>query len=92
MQQPRFPAVWLEKLKAFVFKRQRAYQHVFNGIAGEEVLKDLARFCRANDSTGHQDSHVAARLDGRREVFLRIQQHLRLTQEQVWALYGKPEL
>jgi hypothetical protein len=43
------------------------------------VLADLAKFCRANRSTFHPDPHVAARLDGRREVWLRITQHLNLS-------------
>lgn len=52
------------------------------------VLKDLAKFCRAVESTFHPDPRIAAQLDGRREVFLRIQQHLQLSTEQLWALLG----
>lgn len=52
------------------------------------VLSDLARFCRAHSSTGHADPHIAARLDGRREVWLRIQNHLRLTDDELWQLHG----
>lgn len=34
---------------------------------------------------------MAGRLDGRREVFLRIQQHLQLSDDDLWSLYdGRP--
>jgi len=54
----------------------------------QTVLVDLQRFCRANTSTAHPDPYMAARLDGRREVWLRLQQHLRLDDETLWKLYG----
>ena len=51
----------------------------------ELMLKDLARFCRAHRSTaayshvrGTLDALASARLDGRREVWLRIVEHLHL--------------
>ena len=51
----------------------------------EFVLKDLARFCRAHRSTavfsairGAVDPIASARADGRREVYLRIVEHLHL--------------
>ena len=75
-----------ERAKAFLFRRQTAYRTTFLNPVGEEVLADLAKFCRARTSTFNPDSHVAARLDGRREVWLRIQNHLQLTQEQLYAL------
>lgn len=75
-----------ERVKDFIFSRQQAYHKIFDGPRGEIVLADLAKFCRATESTGHPDSHMAARLDGRREVFLRIQQHLQLSQDDLWKL------
>lgn len=74
----------------WLFVRQTAYLKVFSGPYADTVLADLARFCRANSSTFHPDSHVAARLDGRREVWLRIQQHLQLSDEDLWKLLGNP--
>jgi hypothetical protein len=53
------------------------------------VLKDLARFCRAHRSTAHPDPHAAAKMDGRREVWLRIQEHLQLSEPQLWELYTR---
>lgn len=80
----------VEHTKRFVSGRAGAYRRVFaiENRDAEMVVSDLARFCRAHDSTAHPDPHVAARLDGRREVWLRIQQNLQLTDEQLWKLYG----
>lgn len=82
----------IEATKRFVQGRALAYRRVFQrpNADVDAVLKDLARFCRATRSTGHQDSHVAARLDGRREVWLRITEHLNLTTEELYRLYGGP--
>lgn len=79
----------VERAKNFLRWRAGAYQRVFvkGGVDTEAVLSDLARFCRAAKSTGHPDPHVAARLDGRREVFLRIADHLNLTTEELYRLY-----
>lgn len=73
---------------SYLLSRRGAYLATFNTPRGQEVLADLARFCRAHESTAHADPHVAARLDGRREVFLRIQQHLRLSDDDLWKLYN----
>jgi len=55
------------------------------------VLKDLAAFCRAEESTYHPDPRAHAVLEGRREVFLRIQSHLNLSSEDLWKKYSKKE-
>ncbi len=83
----------LERARAFLFGRRDAFRRTFHldNADNRVVLEDLARFCRAHASTGHLDSHIAARLDGRREVWLRIQQHVNLTDEQLWKLYSKGE-
>lgn len=82
-----------EKARNFLNGRRAAYQRVFNrNVDTEIVLADLARFCRAHESTGHENDHVAARLDGRREVWLRIQHHLQLRPDELWELYGNTKL
>lgn len=75
------------RLQEALATRRSNYSQVFRGVASEIVLADLARFCRAHESTAHPDPYAAARLDGRREVWLRIQQHLNLSPDQLWALY-----
>lgn len=70
--------------------RKMAYVAVFNpeSPTSREVLKDLARFCRAHKSTFHADPRVHAVAEGRREVWLRIMENLNLTEQQLLALYG----
>lgn len=75
-----------DRLKDFINKRKQAYHAVFDTPAGRIVLADLERFCRGTSSTFHPDARIAATLDGRREVFLRVNEHLNLTQEQLFEL------
>lgn len=70
----------------FLRGRKRAYQLAFGSPAGQAVLHDLAPFCRATESCYHDDPRLHAVLEGRREVWLRIQQHLNLSSEQLYAL------
>lgn len=77
-----------EAARRFLTTRRQAYITAFEGIPGEKVLADLAKFCRAHGSTGHPDPYMAARMDGRREVWLRIQEHLNLSDEDLWKLRG----
>ncbi len=80
----------LRRLFSFLDQRKRAYQLTFelHQPANVIVLQDLMRFCRAQESTFHPDARIAANLDGRREVFLRIQNHLGLSTEQLLSIYG----
>lgn len=71
----------------FLRRRKRAYQLALASTAGNVVLADLAKFCRANETTWHSDPRIHAALEGRREVWLRIQQHLNLSSEQLFKLY-----
>lgn len=83
----------VEKARNFVFRRQFAYKSIFKkeDILAQEVLKDLANFCRANESTFSPDDRIHAVLEGRREVFLRIENHLNLSSEDLWKKYSKKE-
>lgn len=67
----------------FLQDRRRAYQMVFaKGPMQQIVLYDLAKFCRAHANC------TTEREAGRREVWLRIEQHLKLDEEDLVALYG----
>ena len=82
----------VEKAKQFVLSRQYAYRQTFKGPLAEAVLRDLAGFCRANESTFHEDARLHAVAEGRREVWLRIQNHLNLSPADLWRLTsGKDE-
>ena len=72
----------------FLRSRRRAYCQTFLSGTGQIVLNDLIKFCRANETCFDPDPRIHAVLEGRREVFLRIQQHLNLTPEQLFTLYN----
>lgn len=77
----------LQAFYRFLSGRRTAYQRVFGSVYAEEVLKDLARFCRANETTVHENERMSAVLEGRREVWLRIQEHLHLSPDEIFELY-----
>lgn len=70
--------------------RSRAYRLAFPDPKNNEVLKDLAKFCRANVTEFHQDPRLHALASGRREVWLRIQNHLNLQPDELNEIYNKP--
>jgi len=76
----------LSRVLDFLRRRQSAYRTVFSGPVADIVLADLAVFCRATTSTFHPDARVHAVAEGRREVFLRIANHLHLSDEQLLEL------
>lgn len=68
---------------------KRDFQLCFKTPAGEKVLADLARFCRAKESCvvpGDRDKTFV--LEGRREAYLRIEQYLDLAVEDLLAVRG----
>jgi hypothetical protein len=75
------------KTREVLQQRQLAYRLVFGSESGRQVLADLAKFCRAHRSTFHTDPRVHAALEGRREVWLRIQDHLQLTDDEIYKQY-----
>ena len=78
----------MDPKRIFLSQRRRAYQLAFGNEAGKAVLADLAKFCRARETTFHADPRLSEMLEGRREVFLRIAHHLNLTDDDLWKLYG----
>lgn len=72
--------IWLKN-------RKRSYQLTFGGPAGKKVLMDLAEFCHADTSTFDENERIHAALEGRREVWLRIQQHLYMSPEELAEIY-----
>ena|SRR5215813_8759740 len=80
-----------EALEAFRARR-RSYQLAFGSPAGQDILNDLADFCCAAvpcvaAQKGHPvDVHRTMILEGRREVWLRIQKYLNLTPEHIFLL------
>lgn len=74
--------------EAFLTARQRAYMLTFKNEMAKLVLEDLEKFCRAKESTFHVEPRAHALLEGRREVFLRLQDHLELPLGQLLVKYG----
>lgn len=76
-------------LREQLFLRQRAYRTTFNPDSEMDkiILEDLARFCRADETTFHPDPRIHAVLEGRREVFLRIMEHIGMDSEKLFLKY-----
>src|SRR5580765_7404337 len=72
----------------YLRERKAAYQIAFTGPHGERVMQDLRWFCHAEKTCFHADPRIHARIEGRRDVFLRIQEHLSLGLEDLATLYG----
>jgi hypothetical protein len=73
----------------FLRVRKRNYELTFGrSYHAQAVLSDLAKFCRADKTCFDPDPRIHAVLEGRREVWLRITQHLHLSPEQMFALYN----
>ncbi|MDZ4662945.1 MAG: hypothetical protein SGJ18_15135 [Pseudomonadota bacterium] len=78
--------------KEKLLDRKIAYCQAFSDEgAYRGVLEDLAVFCKADQSAFDPIELTNARNEGRREVWLRIQNHLQLTEEQLWELYSRPK-
>ena len=69
------------KARTLLRDRQVNYRLALGGAPGQAVLEDLAWFCRADQTTFHPDPRVHALMEGRREVWLRIKEHLDLDLE-----------
>jgi hypothetical protein len=78
----------VQAVRDFLITRSQAYRQIFKGIYGERVLTDLARFCRANESTFNPDARAEGVLQGRREVWLRIQKHLKLSDDELQTYFN----
>jgi hypothetical protein len=79
-----------DKVKDLLRSRKLAYSRTFGeGVDVQIVLQDLAKFCHADKTAFHPDPRVHAVLEGRREVWLRIQKYLNLTPDQLWEIYRK---
>lgn len=92
MMTPEQIAAEIQHLSAFLGERQRAYLLAFGEVAGKAVLVDLAKFCRADRTCvipGDRDRTYV--LEGRREVYLRIRDHLDRTTEELVEKYGPPQ-
>jgi len=83
----------VERITAYLRARKTAYMRVFvdgNSTAEDRALvrNDIANFCRKNRSTYDKDPRLSDYLGGRREVALRIDDHIELTVDELVAKLG----
>ncbi len=79
-------------MRELLLERSQAYQKAFSGELGGKVLADLERFCHANTTTHVPgDSHGTSQLEGRRQVWLRVQGYLQLTPADVGEIVETAE-
>jgi hypothetical protein len=88
----------ISNIRNFILKRRQAYRALFLGggqlnPAARIVLSDLRGFCRATVSTTivspvtrQVDPIASAQAEGRREVWLRITQHLHIDDADLYKL------
>lgn len=80
--------------RMIIQSRMVAYNRVFDAKNQytKVVLLDLSKFCRAHESTFHKDPRLHAMLEGRREVWLKIQEYLQLTEQEIYDLHKIKEI
>lgn len=80
----------IERTLEFLGFRKRAYQLCFpkENRGADIILKDLAMFCHMNEECPHTDPFKIGEWLGRRSVFLRVQRHLYLSPEELFAIYS----
>lgn len=79
----------LSAIRDMFRSRSSAYKQVFkkDDRWATIVLLDLAKFCRAHETTYNKDPRLHAAMEGRKEVWLRIQEQLKLDDEQLFNLH-----
>ena len=83
----------VENTLLFLRDRKTAYQLKFGAKDGATrlIMKDLAQFCHWQQGAFHTNPRITDRLLGRQDVLRRINEHLGLTDRQLFALYnGSP--
>lgn len=70
-----------------ITRRHLAWNRVFAGPDGRIVEQQLAIFCRANTSTFDPDPIKSAYLQGRKDVWLLMQNYRHLTPMQLATIY-----
>jgi len=83
----------VERITAYLRARKTAYMRVFvdgNSTAEDRALvrNDISNFCRKTRSTYDKDPRLSDYLGGRREVALRIDDHLELTVDELVSKLG----
>lgn len=87
-----------ERVVSFLRRRKEAFARVFSEGATtaddiEFVLQDLAHFCRAYEPTFHATNpKIQDLLEGRKEVYYRIVEHLRLSHDDLLVKHTSAQI
>ena len=74
-------------------RRQLAYKRMLGNLVDEDreiIEADLEWFCMGNRAVFHENERVHVLLTGRQEVWMRIQDHVRLDLEELVDKYMRP--
>lgn len=81
----------IEETKVMLQAKGESYRRLLGGTPmegdREKVMLDLAKFCRAYESTFDANQRIHAVLEGRREVWLRIADFLNLDRDALFVKY-----
>lgn len=79
----------VEAVRKLIGSRSYAYKTLFKkeDKLVQIVLKDLCDFCRAHETTFNSDPRIHAALEGRREVWLRLQRYTGLSEQELIELH-----
>lgn len=79
-----------ERMLALILDVKRSFQQGCGSETPTLMMTDLALFCCADRTCFDPDPHKHAMMSGRREVYLRILEHLKLSPEELLVLYYEP--
>lgn len=65
---------------------KQSYREVFGTALGKKVLADLAKSCHAASTTADPDPREQSRKEGKRQIWLRIQNMIHLPDEEIFNL------
>lgn len=80
----------IDRTVEFLNFRSRAYKMCFpkQEMFTRTVLTDMAMFAHMNEDCPHTDPFEIGKWLGRQEIVRRLQRHLYLTPEELFAIYG----
>lgn len=84
------------RIRDFIRQKEWAWRHILGSDNGELneaskiALADLRLFCNATKSNFNTDALEMARLEGRREVFMRIMNYLNYDYSKIYELDEEP--
>lgn len=77
-----------QEAKQIILDRQVAYRTLFLAPGAKALVDDLKAFCRATEScVDLRSDRLTHVLEGRREVWIRIERHLTLSPDELLDYY-----